>query len=74
MEFRRRGPSPGALRWAERALGHGFLVVASRRMTGGITSAVHRLTVERGDGTPLFVVLRQYERAARPSLPDARGS
>ena len=33
-------------------------------MTGGLTSAVHRLTVERGDSARLFVVLRQYEHAA----------
>ena len=32
-------------------------------MTGGVTSAVHRLTVERGDGSRTFVVLRQYEQA-----------
>jgi aminoglycoside/choline kinase family phosphotransferase len=32
-------------------------------MTGGVTSAVHRLTVERGGGTRTFVVLRQYEHA-----------
>jgi aminoglycoside phosphotransferase (APT) family kinase protein len=48
--------------WVERALGRGSRVVASRRMTGGVTSAVHRLTVERG-GTRAFVVLRQYEHA-----------
>jgi aminoglycoside phosphotransferase (APT) family kinase protein len=49
--------------WVERALGRGSRVVASRRMTGGVTSAVHRLTVERGGGTRAFVVLRQYEQA-----------
>ena len=54
--------------WVKRALGRGFRVVAARRMTGGVTSAVHRLTVERGDGTRLFVVLRQYEHAALHSM------
>lgn len=49
--------------WAERALGRGSRVAAWRRMTGGIVSAVHRLTVERGRHR-YFVVLRQYERAA----------
>jgi hypothetical protein len=61
VEFRRRGPSPTALLWVERALGHRFRVVASRRMTGGVTSAVHRLTVEGetergyGDAWPRFL-------------------
>ena len=64
MDFRRQRPSPDTVLWVERALGHGFRVAASRRMTGGMTSAVHRLTVERGEGTRLFVVLRQYEQAA----------
>ena len=63
MEFARQGPSPGALHWVERALGPGFRVAAWRRMTGGVTSAVHRLTIERGEGTRLFFVLRQYEHA-----------
>jgi aminoglycoside phosphotransferase (APT) family kinase protein len=49
--------------WVERALGRGFRVVASRRMTGGVTSTVHRLTVERGGDRRLFFVLRQYEHA-----------
>ena len=60
-DFSRRRPSPEALAWAGRALGRGFRVVAWRRMTGGITSAVHRLTAERG-GLRQIVVLRQYER------------
>jgi aminoglycoside phosphotransferase (APT) family kinase protein len=38
-------------------------------MTGGVTSAVHRLTVERGDGSRTFAVLRQYERAT-PHVAD----
>jgi hypothetical protein len=62
VDFRRRRPSPEALSWAEQALGRGFRVVAWRRMTGGITSAVHRLTAER-DGHRHVVVLRQYEQA-----------
>jgi aminoglycoside phosphotransferase (APT) family kinase protein len=59
VDFRRRRPSDEAIRWVERSLGHGHAVVAWRRMTGGITSAVHRLTVARGDHRfPL--VLRRY--------------
>lgn len=63
MDFRRRRPAPEALAWVERALGPGSRVVAWRRMTGGLTSAVHRLTVRRGAGRQT-VVLRQYERSA----------
>jgi aminoglycoside phosphotransferase (APT) family kinase protein len=37
-------------------------------MTGGVTSAVHRLTVERG-GSRIFVVLRQYAHAT-PHVAD----
>ena len=40
-------------------MGEGFRVVGHRRLTGGVNSAVHRLTVER-DGRRTFVVLRQY--------------
>jgi aminoglycoside phosphotransferase (APT) family kinase protein len=40
-------------------MGPGARVVGHRRLTGGVCSAVHRLTVERG-GTRTFVVLRQY--------------
>ena len=58
MEFRRRQPSPQTLDWVERVAGAG--VVSWRRMTGGITSAVHRLTLESGGGRDVLV-LRQYE-------------
>jgi hypothetical protein len=63
IDFARRRPSPEALAWAAQALGRGFRVVAWRRMTGGITAAVHRLTAE-GAGRRRVVVLRQYERAS----------
>lgn len=62
MDFRQRRPSAEALAWVERELGRGSRVVAWRRMTGGLTSAVHRLTVQRGTGRRV-VVLRQYERS-----------
>lgn len=57
--FRQRRPSPETLAWVAASMGPGSRVVAHRRMTGGVCSAVHRLTVERG-GTRTFVVLRQY--------------
>jgi phosphotransferase family enzyme len=63
VDFRQRRPTAEALAWVERALGPGWRVVAWRRMTGGLTSAVHRLTVRRGAGRQV-IVLRQYERSA----------
>ena len=60
MDFRRRRPSPQALDWAGRAAG--ARVVAWRRMTGGIASAVHRLTIDHGSYREVLV-LRQYEHA-----------
>jgi aminoglycoside phosphotransferase (APT) family kinase protein len=71
VDFRRQSPSPDAVRWVERALGRGFRVVAARRMTGGITSTVHRLTVEGDGDRRLFFVLRQYE-PFEPWLDPAR--
>ena len=40
-------PRLEALAWVERTIGHGARVVGWRRLTGGITSSVHRLTVEQ---------------------------
>ena len=59
--FFQRRPSPAALAWVAGSLGEGSRVVGHRRLTGGVNSAVHRLTVER-QGTRTFVVLRQYPR------------
>jgi aminoglycoside phosphotransferase (APT) family kinase protein len=60
VEFRRRRPSPRTLGWVERVAGG--KVVAWRRMTGGVASVVHRLTIDRG-GCRDVLVLRQYEGA-----------
>jgi len=60
VEFRRRRPSPRTLGWVERVAG--AKVVAWRRMTGGVASVVHRLTIDR-DGCRDVLVLRQYEGA-----------
>jgi aminoglycoside phosphotransferase (APT) family kinase protein len=57
--FRHRRPSVETLAWVESSIGPGSRVVAYRRMTGGVSSAVHRLTVERR-GVRTCVVLRQY--------------
>jgi aminoglycoside phosphotransferase (APT) family kinase protein len=71
VEFRRRRPSAQSLRWVESVLGNSARVVAWQRMTGGIMSAVHRVTVESG-GRRHLLVLRQYEHAA-PDLADLVG-
>ncbi|QGN34415.1 phosphotransferase family protein [Microlunatus sp. Gsoil 973] len=57
--FFRRRPSTETLSWAAASMGKGSRIVGHRRLTGGVNSAVHRLTVER-DNTRTFVVLRQY--------------
>ncbi|MGW2094556.1 phosphotransferase family protein [Promicromonospora sukumoe] len=57
--FFRRRPSAEALDWVAASMGRGSRVIGHRRLTGGVNSAVHRLTVER-HGTRTFVVLRQY--------------
>jgi aminoglycoside phosphotransferase (APT) family kinase protein len=62
VDFRRRRPSAEALAWVERELA--VRVVGLRRLTGGITAAVHRLTVEHvPSGRRQSVVLRQYEQS-----------
>jgi len=57
--FLQRRPSAETLAWVATAMGRGSRVVGHRRLTGGVCSAVHRLTVERR-GVRTFVVLRQY--------------
>ncbi|GAB3911707.1 hypothetical protein GCM10011575_28900 [Microlunatus endophyticus] len=57
--FFRRRPSTETLDWAAASVGAGSRIVGHRRLTGGVNSAVHRLTVERHN-TRTFVVLRQY--------------
>jgi aminoglycoside phosphotransferase (APT) family kinase protein len=60
VDFRRRRPSSQTLDWVERAAG--ARVVAWRRMTGGIGSVVHRLTIDHGSYRDVLV-MRQYEHA-----------
>ena len=57
--FRQRRPSVETLAWVAASMGRGSRIVGYRRLTGGVCSAVHRLTVERR-GKRTFVVLRQY--------------
>jgi Phosphotransferase enzyme family len=58
VDFRRRRPSSQTLDWVGRVTG--ARVVAWRRMTGGVASVVHRVTIDRGGGREVLV-LRQYE-------------
>lgn len=59
----RTRPPAETLAWVEQTLGPGARVIGWRRLTGGITSSVHRLTVERrGRRTPL-VLRRWVDRA-----------
>jgi aminoglycoside phosphotransferase (APT) family kinase protein len=55
-----RGTRPPAeiLAWVERTIGPGARVVGWRRLTGGITSLVHRLTVERHGRRGPYVLRR----------------
>jgi aminoglycoside phosphotransferase (APT) family kinase protein len=46
------------LAWVEQAIGRGARVVGWRRLTGGITSAVHQLTVEHNGRRGPFVLRR----------------
>ena len=57
--FRQRRPSVETLAWVAASMGRGSRIVGYRRLTGGVCSAVNRLTVERG-GARTYVVLRQY--------------
>ena len=68
IDFRRRRPTPEALAWVERSIARRARVVGHRRLTGGLGSAVHRLTVELPSGERRFVVLRQYGNAKHASL------
>jgi aminoglycoside phosphotransferase (APT) family kinase protein len=63
VDFRRLRPSAQTLDWAGRVAG--ARVVAWRRMTGGIDSVVHRLTIDYGSYRDVLV-LRQYEHAVDP--------
>src|SRR3954447_15296228 len=57
--FRQRRPSVATLAWVAASMGRGSRIVGHRRLTGGVCSTVHRLTVERR-GKRTSVVLRQY--------------
>ncbi|MDQ6613430.1 MAG: aminoglycoside phosphotransferase family protein [Actinomycetota bacterium] len=60
----RRRPSPSTLTWVARSISHDATVVGYRRLTGGITSSVHQLSVD-SKGSRRHVVLRRWIGADR---------
>src|SRR6266487_1751272 len=62
---------PRTLDWVARAVGKGAHVVGGRRLTGGITSSVHRLTVETRTGVRQQVVLWRWTPGASDDTADA---
>jgi aminoglycoside phosphotransferase (APT) family kinase protein len=56
----RRLPTPAQLAWVERTVGSGARVTGGRRMVGGITSSVHRLSLRLSGGTSMQVVLKRF--------------
>jgi aminoglycoside phosphotransferase (APT) family kinase protein len=58
-----RGPVPDhALRWAEAAVGPGSRVRVTEALPGGMSSAVHALTIEDAGGSVHELVLRRFVR------------
>ena len=55
-----RSPSDATLAWVARTLGSGARVVRCRRLVGGITSAVHGVTVVDAAGHSHQLVLKQW--------------
>ncbi len=64
MNPRHRFPDARTLDWVARAVGTGARVVGGRRLTGGITSSMHRLAVQTRAGTRTQVVLRRWTPSA----------
>jgi aminoglycoside phosphotransferase len=56
----RRFPSSAQLAWVERTVGAGARVTGGRRMIGGITSSVHRLSLRLPTGVSTHVVLKRF--------------
>ena len=69
MDPLRRSPTPGQLAWVERTVGAGAKVVGGRRMRGGITSSVHRLSLRAPGGAATQVVLKRF---TNPDWGDTR--
>src|SRR5688572_5863169 len=54
-------PPRETVAWVERTLGSGARVLGWRRLTGGLTTSVHRLTVEH-DGRRRPYVVRRWDK------------
>ena len=67
-------PPADVLRWVEGVVGDGARVVRTRRLTGGVETSTHQLTLQRGtDGAPLQLVLRRPQPWAVESSPARTG-
>lgn len=53
-------PSEGALRWVAQSIAPGARVTSVRRLTGGVTSAMHPITVVEANGHHHRCVLRRW--------------
>jgi aminoglycoside phosphotransferase (APT) family kinase protein len=62
---------PRTREWVARAVGEGARVVGGRRLSGGITSTIHRLTVETRTGVRRQVVLRRWTPGMIEDVIDA---
>jgi aminoglycoside phosphotransferase (APT) family kinase protein len=65
MDDIRRFPSSAQLAWVERTIGSGARVTGGRRMLGGISSSVHRLSLRLSTGGSTQVVLKRFTDADR---------
>src|SRR3954469_11955763 len=54
--LRPRRPPAGLIAWVEQTLGSRARVVGWQRLTGGLTSVVHALTVERSGARERYVL------------------
>src|SRR5207244_7445459 len=64
-------PPAETIAWVERTIGPGARVVACHRLTGGIASLVHELTVDDNGRRRSYVVRRwtaEYERFAAAAV------
>jgi len=62
-------PTQAQLAWVERMVGSGARVTGARRMRGGITSSVHRLSVRLRNGSAIQVVLKRFTDPSCDDMP-----
>lgn len=66
-----RFPDARTLDWVARAVGAGARVAGGRRLTGGITASMHRLSVQTTRGMRIQVVLRRWTPGVWGETSDA---